>query len=267
MTEPLLFSVEQHIAILTLNRPDRRNAFNTEMIDLWAEALAECHRRQDIRVVIVTGAGSAFCAGGDIEEMRQRLDSPPLSQKRFLERIHRIPLTLAAMDKPVIAAVNGSATGAGMDMALMCDIRFASLNARFAEPYVRMGLVPGDGGAYFLPRIVGVAKALELLWTGDFIDAYEAERLGIVNRVLPENELLSYTREFAERLARGPEVAIRLIKRAVYQSLDLDLRTSLDLISSHMAVVTATSDHHEAVQAFLEKRQPRFEGSRDDSTQ
>jgi 2-(1,2-epoxy-1,2-dihydrophenyl)acetyl-CoA isomerase len=260
MTEPLIFTVEEHIALLTLNRPDKRNAFTTQMLDLWAEALTECQHRPDIRVVVVTGAGQAFCAGGDIEEMQQRLSSPPLDHKRFLESVHRVPLTLAAMDKPVIAAVNGAAMGAGMDMALACDIRFASINARFAASYVRMGLAPGDGGAYFLPRLVGVAKALELLWTGDAIDAEKAEQLGIVNRVLPEEELMPYTREFAARLARGPEVAIRLTKRAVYESQAIDLRTSLDLISSHMAVLMATDDHHEAVQAFLEKRQPRFEG-------
>jgi 2-(1,2-epoxy-1,2-dihydrophenyl)acetyl-CoA isomerase len=176
-----------------------------------------------------------------------------------LESVHRIPLTLSTLDKPVLAAVNGSATGAGMDMALMCDLRFASAKARFSASYVKMGLVPGDGGAWYLPRLVGVAKALELLWSGDFIEAQEAERLGIVNRVLPEEELVAFTLEFARKLARGPQTAIQLIKRAVYEGLTLDLRTSLDLISSHMAVVTATPDHHEAVQAFLEKRQPRFE--------
>jgi enoyl-CoA hydratase/carnithine racemase len=261
MTELFTFTVEEQVALLTLNRPQRRNAFNVEMLESWVEALAQCQRRSDIRAVIVTGAGQAFCAGGDIEEMQQRLTGSPLSQKAFLEGIHRIPLALAAIDKPVIAAVNGAAIGAGMDMALMCDIRFASATARFAASYVHMGLVPGDGGAYFLPRIVGVAKALELLWTGDTIDATVAERLGIVNRVLPPEELLPYTREFAQRLARGPQAALRLTKRAVYESQAVDLRTSLDLISSHMAVVTATGDHREAVQAFLEKRQPRFEGS------
>ena len=259
MAEPLLFKIEERVATLTINRPDRRNAFNTEMLDLWFEALLECQRRPDIRVVVVTGAGAAFCAGGDIEEMQQRTDSSPLAHKRFLESVHRVPLTLATLDKPVIAAVNGPATGAGMDMALMCDLRFASASAKFAETYVKMGLVPGDGGAWYLPRLVGVAKALELLWSGDFIDAQEAQRLGIVNRVLPEDELVPYTLEFARRLARGPQTAIQLIKRAVYESLTLDLRTSLDLISSHMAVVTATPDHHEAVQAFLEKRRPHFE--------
>lgn len=261
MTEPLTFTVEEHVAVLTLNRPQQRNAFNAEMLDHWAEALQQCQRRPDIRVVIVTGAGRTFCAGGDIKEMQQRLASSPLTQKMFLESVHRIPLTLAAIDKPVIAAVNGAAIGAGMDMALMCDIRFAAVTARFAASYVHMGLVPGDGGAYFLPRILGVAKALELLWTGDVIDATAAERLGIVNRVLPPEELMPYTREFAQRLAHGPQIALRLTKRAVYESQAVDLHTSLDLISSHMAVVTATSDHREAVQAFLEKRQPRFEGS------
>lgn len=258
MTEPLTFTVEEHTAILTLNRPDKRNAFDTHMLDLWAEALAQCEQRSDIRVIIITGAGAAFCAGGDIEEMQQRLTSSPLANKRFIESVHRVPLAISTIDKPIIAAVNGAAMGAGMDMALACDIRFASINARFAASYVRMGLAPGDGGAYFLPRLIGTAKALEFLWTGDVIDAEKAERLGIVNRVLPAEELLPYTREFATRLASGPQVAIQLTKRAVYQSQTTDLRTSLDLISSHMAVLTATNDHREAVQAFLEKRPPHF---------
>jgi enoyl-CoA hydratase/carnithine racemase len=260
MTEPLLFTVEESIAVLTLNRPDKRNAFDSRMLDLWAEALVECQRRSDVRVVIITGAGAAFCAGGDIEEMQQRLTSAPLAHKRFIGSVHRVPLIMAAMDKPIIAAVNGAAMGAGMDMALACDIRFASTAARFAASYVHMGLAPGDGGAYFLPRIVGTARALELLWTGEIIEAERAERLGIVNRVLSAEELLPYTREFAARLAKGPQIAIQLTRRAVYQSQATDLRTSLDLISSHMAVLTATDDHREAVQAFLEKRPPRFEG-------
>jgi 2-(1,2-epoxy-1,2-dihydrophenyl)acetyl-CoA isomerase len=262
MTEPLLFTVADQIATLTLNRPERRNAFNDEMIDRWAAALEECHQRPDIRVVVVTGAGRAFCSGGDIEEMQRRLaEGNPLSQKRFIDRVQRIALTLATMDKPVIAAINGAATGAGLDMALMCDLRFAADNARLAETYVKVGLVPGDGGAYFLPRLVGVAKALELLWTGDFIDIHEAERLGLVNRVLPAEELMPYTFEFARRLARGPAVAIQLTKRLVYEGLRSDnLRANLDIASSHLAVAALTRDHREAVQAFLEKRPPEFEG-------
>lgn len=262
MTDPLLFTVADHIATLTLNRPERRNAFNDEMIDRWVAALEECGQRPDIRVVVVTGAGRAFCSGGDIEEMQQRLaEGNSLSQKRFIDRVQRIALTLATLDKPVIAAINGAATGAGLDMALMCDLRFAADSARLAETYVKVGLVPGDGGAYFLPRLVGVAKALELLWTGDFIDIHAAERLGLVNRVLPAEELMAYTTEFARRLARGPAVAIQLTKRLVYEGLRSDnLQTNLDLASSHLAIAASTRDHREAVQAFLEKRPPEFEG-------
>jgi 2-(1,2-epoxy-1,2-dihydrophenyl)acetyl-CoA isomerase len=148
-----------------------------------------------------------------------------------------------------------------MDMALMCDIRFASENARFSEGYIRLGLVPGDGGAYFLPRMVGISKALELLWTGDFISANEAKELGIVNRVYSAEDLMPKTLEFAERIVHSPTIAIRMIKRAVYQSVNLDLRTALDLISSHFSIVRDTEDHKEALAAMLEKRTPHFTGN------
>ena len=147
-----------------------------------------------------------------------------------------------------------------MDMALMCDIWLAESSARFSEGYVRVGLVPGDGGCYFLPRLVGSAKAMELLLTGDFVDAEEAERIGIVNHVYPDDRLMEETTTLAERLAGGPPVAIAMIKRALYQSANCDLRTALDLISSHMAVVQTTSDSNEAYAAFVEKRTPIFEG-------
>jgi enoyl-CoA hydratase/carnithine racemase len=188
-------------------------------------------------------------------------DPTPLDHKNQLwENIHRVPKTLEAMDKPVIAMVNGLAVGAGMGMALMCDVRVASDAARFSTGYVRVGLVPGDGDTYFLPRLVGTAKALELLWTADFIDAHEAERLGIVNRIVPADRLAEDTYALARRIADGPQVPIRMIKRLVYQSMRLDLRTHLDLVSSHMAVVRQTDDHKEGVRAFAEKREPKFRG-------
>lgn len=262
MNEDLVFTTAGRIATIRLNRPAKSNAFTREMIDDWHRALVECRDNDEINVVVLTGTGSkAFCAGGDVGRMRDPADLTPLGRKQKLfDHIHRIPLVLEDMDKPFIVAVNGAATGAGMDMALMGDIRFAAESARFGETYVKLGLVPGDGGAYFLPRLVGIPKALELMWTGDLIDAQEALRLGIVNRVLPDEELMPATYAFAERLAHGPTLAIRMTKRAIYQSARQDLRSALDLISSHMGVITTTEDHQEAVKAFAEKRRPEFKG-------
>ena len=260
MTENLRFEIADRIATITLDRPERMNAFTFEMIDAWAAALAECRTNDAVRVVVVTGAGKAFCSGGDIVAMEERLKSPPAQRKNELfSRIQRIPLALEDLDKPVLVAVNGVATGAGMDLALMGDIRYAATSARFAETYVKVGLVPGAGGAHFLPRLVGAAKALELFWTGDFVDAHEAERLGLVNKVLPDAELMPHVRAVAAKIAHAPALSVRFIKRAVQQGLRNDLRTNLDLISSHYAVVTAGADHREAVEAFIAKRKPVFE--------
>ncbi len=262
MSEELLFEVgDDKVAVITLNRPEKRNAFTQDMITRWLEALAECRTSDAIGAVVMTGSGTAFCSGGDVRNMGERGEQTPLMEKnRLWENLHDLPRVFAAMDKPVIAAVNGAATGAGMDIALMADIRFASESARFAESYVRVGLVPGEGGAWYLPRIVGTARALEMLWTGDFVGAEEAERIGLVNAVLPDDELMDHTRAFAARLAAGPAVAMRLVKRAVYQGLRSDLDTHLDLISSHIAIVRDTQDYKNAIAAFREKRTPTFEG-------
>jgi enoyl-CoA hydratase/carnithine racemase len=258
--DELLYEVKDRIATLTLNRPDKLNAFTGPMIDRWAWALGEAQRDPDVNVVVVTGAGRAFCAGGDVARMGEGRPSPLDYKNQLWENIHRVPKALEAMDKPVIAMVNGVAVGAGMGMSLMCDVRIASDAARFSTGYVRVGLVPGDGDTYFLPRLVGSAKALELLWTADFVEAAEALRLGIVNRVVPAAELTEATYAFARQVADGPQIPVRMIKRLVYQSLRLDLRTHLDLVSSHMAVVRETEDHREGVRAFQEKRPPHFTG-------
>lgn len=260
MSDNLRFEIADRIATITLDRPERMNAFTFEMIDAWTAALVECRRNDAVRVVIVTGAGKAFCSGGDIVEMKDRLKNPPAQRKNELfSRIQRIPLALEDLDKPVLVAVNGAATGAGMDMALMGDIRYAAESARFAETYVKVGLVPGAGGAHFLPRIVGTAKALELFWTADFIDAAEALRIGLVNKVLPDADLMPFVRGVAAKIAEAPALSVRFIKRAVQQGMRSDLRSNLDLISSHYAVVTAGADHREAVEAFIAKRKPVFE--------
>jgi enoyl-CoA hydratase/carnithine racemase len=258
----LLYEVRDNgVGIITLNRPERLNAFTQQMIELWVEALEDARSNDRVRAVVVAGAGRAFCSGGDVGGMNERPTTVSgLDHKRWLEVVHRVPLTLETLDKPVIAALNGVAVGAGLDMALMCDLRYAAAGTRFSEGYVKVGLIPGDGGTYFLPRLVGTARALELLWTGDFVSAEEAERIGLVNRVVPPDELMPTVLELAARLANGPSTAIRMIKRAVYQGQHTDLRSHLDLISSHMAIIRQTDDHREGARAFVEKRPPRFVG-------
>jgi len=257
----LEYTVADGIGTILLNRPHRKNAFTLDMIDIWAQALRDARTDPDVRVVVLTGAGDAFCSGVDLDRRQDATPATPLERKENLsERIHRIPFALEDLDKPVIAAINGVAVGAGMDMALMCDMRIMARSARLSEGYVRVGLVPGDGGCYYLPRLVGTAKALELLLTGDFIDAEEAGRLGIANHVVDDADLAGAVNTLARKIADGPPVAIRTIKRAVYQSARSDLRTALDLISSHMAVVTSTEDSAEALAAFREKRPASFVG-------
>ncbi len=255
MTPNLTYTVENGIGRIVLDRQERRNAFTFEMIDAWREALVAARSDQAVKIIIVTGTGTAFCSGGDIVEMEERLDQEPARRKAELfERIQRIPLALEDLDKPVIAALNGVATGAGLDLALACDLRIAARSARFAETYMNVGLVPGAGGAHFLPRLVGTAKALELFWTGDFIDADEALRIGLVNRVVPDELLEQETLKLAGRIAEAPAQSVRMIKRAVLGGMRNDLRTNLDLISSHYAVVTAGEDHKEAVRRFVAAR-------------
>jgi enoyl-CoA hydratase/carnithine racemase len=217
MADELLFEVADKIATITLNRPERRNAFTQEMFDAWIAALEECQARDDINVVILTGAGTAFCSGGDVKAMGER-ELTPLEEKDYLwKHLNRLPLTMEHMDKPVIAAVNGAAAGAGMDAALMCDIRFAGESARFSEAYIKIGLLSGEGATWFLPRLVGLGKAFEMLWTGDWVDAEEAKNIGLVNDVFPDDELQDKVREFAARIANGPSISVRMLKRMVYQ--------------------------------------------------
>src|SRR5437867_2082442 len=256
----LLYEVNDKIATITLNRPDKLNAFTGPMIDAWARALAEAQADDNVNVVIVTGGGRAFCSGGDVGRMRYGEPSALDGRNGLWEGIHRVPKPLEAMDKPATAMGNGLAVGAGMGMCVMCDMRVAAESARFSTGYVRVGLVPGDGDTYFLPRLVGAAKALELLWTADFIEAPDAHRMGIVQRVVPDAQLKDATYALARQIADGPQIPIRMIKRLVYQSLKLDLRTHLDLVSSHMSIVRQTADHAEGVAAFKEKRPPKFQG-------
>lgn len=231
------------------------------MLRLWREALTEAQHSALVRAIVITGAGKDFCAGGDIENMRKRIDEPAIQKKTFLaEEIQTIPLIMSAIDKPIIAAINGAATGAGMDMALMCDIRFAEQRTRMAERYISVGIVPGAGGAWILPRMIGTARALELLWTGRWVNANEALSLGLVNRVVEDGNVVVEALEFAHGLTKAPPITISYIKRSVQQSITMDLRTHLDMLSSHMAVVNSTHDYREGLHALAEGRAPEFTG-------
>ncbi|EKF21196.1 enoyl-CoA hydratase/isomerase family protein [Mycolicibacterium hassiacum DSM 44199] len=261
--DDLLWSVRDGVGTITLNRPESRNAFTFPMIRRWAQILRDAKTDDDVRVIVLTGAGDkAFCSGVDLSAISNaNPDLTPLQRKQQLhDEIHRVALALEDLDKPVIASINGVAVGAGLDMALMCDLRIMSVSARVSEGYVKVGLTPGDGGAYYLPRIVGTAKALELLLTGDFIDAHEALRIGLVNRIAEPENLQAETLRLARSIADHPPITVRMIKRATYQSANTDLRTALDLISSHFAVVAATEDAAEALRAMQEKRTPHYRG-------
>jgi enoyl-CoA hydratase/carnithine racemase len=270
--EDLIFEINNGVATITLNRPESRNAFSLEMIRMWREALEEVRDNDEIRVLLLTGNGKAFCAGGDVKAMKngqgfvdlsgeEEADfvSSSLKRKNSLWKyVQRIPLLMEEIDKPTIAVINGDAIGAGLDMALQCDLRLSSDQARFGEGYINVGIVPGDGGGYYLPRLIGVDKALELLWTGRIFGAEEAKELGIVTRLISHQSLMDQANKMADRLANGPQEAIRFIKRTVYQGLKTDLKTSLDTVSSYMGLVTEHPDYQEGVKAIIEKRKPKF---------
>lgn len=259
-TAVVRYDTADRIATLTLSHPGRKGAFTLDMIDQWADHLVAAQADPEVRVVVVTGEGDAFCSGIDLSVL-QGVEDAPLARKRMLTHgVHKVARAVLDLDKPLVCALNGVAVGAGLDMALMCDLRFMARSARVSEGYIKVGLVPGDGGAWLLPRLVGPSKALELLLTGDMVGAEEALRIGMVNRVYDDAELADRTREFALQLAGMSPVAVSFIKRTVQQSASIDLRTSLDLVSSHMAVVQSTEDYREAQRAFAEKRPGDFTG-------
>jgi len=250
--------VTDSVGWIKLNRPERKNAFTVPMLDAWAQALRTFQRDDDVRVVVLTGSGDSFCAGADLGVLEAQT---PLQDRRLMtDDVHQVALAADELTKPLIAAVNGVAVGAGMDMALMCDYRIATESARFSEGYVRVGLVPGDGGCHYLPRIVGRSRALRLLWTGEFIDATTAYSWNLVDEVCPDSALPGRTGEFAAALAAQPPIAVQLIKNAVRHGERADLRASLDLIASHQAVARSTHDSAEAMAAYREKRTPTFTG-------
>jgi enoyl-CoA hydratase/carnithine racemase len=264
--EAIIYEKQDGIATITLNRPERMNAFNDTMISEWAAALEDARVDGDVRAVIVTGAGRGFCAGADLRSgsgvAEVAASDAPISaadRRNWLrDGVQAVPRAVSLLDKPYIGAINGAAVGAGMDMASQCDIRIASEQARFGMSYARVGLVPGDGGCWYLPRIVGIAKALELIWTTDVIDAQEALRIGYVSKVVPADKLIEETRALAKRIVEGPAVALQLAKRLVYRGLDSTLLESLEQAAQAMAIAQSTEDAREGPRAFTESRPPKF---------
>jgi enoyl-CoA hydratase/carnithine racemase len=259
MTDCVLYEVSDHIATLTLNRPESRNPISDpDMIEAVLAALADADRDPGVRVLILTGAGSAFSSGGNLKTMTSsdglKGGSPVQTRRNYRDGIQRLPLAFEALEKPVVAAVNGPAIGAGCDLACMADVRLCSESAIFAESFVKVGLVPGDGGAWLLPRVVGFAKASEMALTGDAVKADEALRIGLVSRVVPDSELIDAARRIAGRIVGNPPAAVRMTRRLLREAHLASLPTLLELSAAMQALAQSTKDHERAVAAMIEKR-------------
>jgi 2-(1,2-epoxy-1,2-dihydrophenyl)acetyl-CoA isomerase len=259
----LLYGFKDGIATLTLNRPERLNALGDTLREDLYDALTRAATDTGVRVLVITGAGRGFCSGGDVKAMSERNEAGQalFANERISPLRDRIILAMRDCAKPVIAAINGAAAGAGMNLALACDLRIASTAAKFSQAFVKRGLAPDWGGTWFLPRITGAAKACELIFTGETIAADEALRLGIVNAVVAPEALMNEADRLARKIADGPPVAIQLAKRAIYHNQDVDLRAGLEFETFAQGLCRETEDAKEGVRAFVEKRAPVFRGS------
>ena len=261
--EHLLYEVKDQVALITLNREETLNALTPSMrIDLL-ETLTRSDKDDDVRAIVITGAGRGFCSGGDVTAMNEARKSGKASAISDKVDPLRDDVVLAMRNatKPVIAAINGAAAGAGMNIALACDIRIASNKARLGQTFSRRGLHPDWGGTYFLPRLVGMAKAMELIWSGRMIDAQEALELGIVSQLTEPGDLMSTTMDLARSFAAGPPIVIRMSKRAMYRGMECDLKEALEFETYAQNVCSGTADAKEGIAAFVEKRDPVFSGS------
>lgn len=251
------------ILILTMNQPETRNALTgNTAVEEFVQVCDEIRRNASVKAVILTGAGPIFSSGGNVKDMQRFFDdalTPDAIREEYRQGIQRIPRALTQLDVPVICAINGPAIGAGLDLTCMCDIRIASETATFAESFVRVGIVPGDGGAWLLPRAVGRAKAAEMAFTGEAIDAQQALACGLVSRVVPADQLLPTARALADKIAANPGAVMRMTKRLLREGEHSTLESLLELSAGYQALAHKTADHREAVMAFVEKRKPRFQ--------
>ncbi len=260
----LLIEEDESLLWITLNRPRHSNSFSDEMISELCRLLREADWDEDIRVIILTGAGKTFCAGGDVKAMEEKTGmfagDPEGLRRRYTKGIQQIPLTIESLHTPLVAMVNGAAIGAGCDLACMCDIRVGCSHSRFGETFAKLALVPGDGGTFFLQRVLGYAKAMELSLTGRIVPSDEALALGLLNNLVEENVLREETRNLALSIAANSPVAVSMIKKAIRQARTAEISGHLDLLAAFQGITQRTEDHFEGVRALKEKRQPHFRG-------
>ena len=258
----LLLRKDDNVLWITLNRPESSNAFSDQMISYLVETLYKADDDNSIRCIVITGSGKHFCAGGDVKAMQNKTgmfagESNEL-RERYKRGIQKIPLCLDKLSTPVVAMINGAAIGAGLDLACMCDIRIASENAKFGETFAKLGLIPGDGGTYFLQRVIGFAKAMELTLTAEIINCEEAKNIGLVNYAVGAENLLIKTQEIVNKITSNAPIATQMAKRSLISAYRNDLQTSLEMLSAFQGITQRTHDHFSAVGSIFDKSQTDF---------
>ena len=265
MSKSVLYEQDDRIVKITLNRPDTRNALSGDIIEGLVEYIQKADKDKNVGCVILTGAGKSFSSGGNLQEIKDMTTKDQMTQAQLEDwyrfGIQKIPLTMNSIDVPVIAAVNGHAIGAGNDLCTMCDIRIAGEDAKFSESFLRIGIIPGDGGSWFLPKIIGLARANEMILTCDVLDANKALDWGLVSKVVPNKNLIIEAQQLAKKIASQPPEASRRAKRLLRMSQNVPLQDALEMAASQQSMLQQLDDHREAIDALLEKRKPNYKNS------
>ena len=265
MSKSVLYEQDDRIVKITLNRPDTRNALSGDIIEGLVEYLQKADKDKNVGCVILTGAGKSFSSGGNLQEIKDMTTKNQMTQAQLEDwyrfGIQKIPLTMNTIDVPVVAAVNGHAIGAGNDLCTMCDVRIASEDAKFSESFLRIGIIPGDGGSWFLPKIIGLARANEMILTCDVLDANKALDWGLVSKVVPNENLIVEAQQLAKKSADQPPEASRRAKRLLKMSQNVPLQDALEMAASQQSMLQQLDDHREAIDALLEKSKPNYKNS------